>query len=191
MPITHVTPASDAKETKKRRREGDAATSKKENPVVEGGSKSKKSKIVTPEESSDSDDTSDSGTSDSGTSDSESESESEGEKVMKKAKKHEKPEKKSKKNKVKKGKKTQGEKQSVAAEDNSAEQWNVGGLEGGSARQSKFMRLLGAKKGGTSLGATTNIKSDSVKAEADIQRQFEDGMKSKNDGTSKRRGLGA
>jgi hypothetical protein len=74
-----------------------------------------------------------------------------------------------------------------------AEQWQVDDLEGGSARQAKFLRLLGGKKAGASVAASHNTKgaSDSTKAEADIQKQFEAGMKMKNDGGSKRRGLGA
>lgn len=75
-----------------------------------------------------------------------------------------------------------------------AEQWQVDGLEGGSARQAKFLRLLGGKKAGaaapTAHGAAKGA-SDSTKAEADIQKQFEAGMKMKNEGGSKRRGLGA
>lgn len=153
--------------TKKRRRESDAA---KNAPIKQEGMKPKKNKKAAVEESSDSDDTS--------SSSSESESEAE---VANDTKK---------KQKTKKAKNTKkNEKPAIEA----AEQWNVGGLEGGSLRQSKFMRLLGGgKKGGASTsGPITNTKSDSIKAEADIQRQFEAGMKAKAEGTGQRRGLGA
>ncbi|KAF5244939.1 hypothetical protein FAUST_2048 [Fusarium austroamericanum] len=76
-----------------------------------------------------------------------------------------------------------------------AEQWQVDGLEGGSERQAKFMRLLGGKKAGAAApaahGSASKGTSDSTKAEAEIQKQFEAGMKMKNEGGSKRRGLGA
>lgn len=73
------------------------------------------------------------------------------------------------------------------------EEINIEGLEGGSARQDKFLRLLGGKKAGASIAKPGNIaasKNDSVKAEADIQRQYEAGMQLKESG-QKRRGLGA
>ncbi|KAI9158764.1 hypothetical protein HJFPF1_06762 [Paramyrothecium foliicola] len=73
------------------------------------------------------------------------------------------------------------------------EQWSVGELDGGGARQAKFLRLLGGKKAG-GAAQPSNIskgKSDSTKAEADIQRQFEAGMKMKMEASGQRRGLGA
>lgn len=73
------------------------------------------------------------------------------------------------------------------------EEINVEGLEGGSARQDKFLRLLGGKKAGVSIaksGSIATSKNDSVKAEAAIQRQYEAGMQLKESG-QKRRGLGA
>lgn len=73
------------------------------------------------------------------------------------------------------------------------EEINVQGLEGGSARQDKFLRLLGGKKAGASIakpGSIATSKNDSVKAEAAIQRQYEAGMQLKESG-QKRRGLGA
>ena len=100
--------------------------------------------------------------------------------------------KKDKKEKKSKGKKSTAESDAAAAE---GEQWHVEDLDGGSARQQKFLRLLGGKKAGAAGGVTTSHapkgKSDSTKAEADIQRQFEAGMKAKAEGGSKRRGLGA
>ncbi|KAF4338805.1 small acidic family domain protein [Fusarium beomiforme] len=104
----------------------------------------------------------------------------------KKAKKAEKKRKRAAEDKDKKEKEPEAPAQ--------AEQWQVDDLEGGSARQAKFLRLLGGKKAGASIAASShNTKgaSDSTKAEADIQKQFEAGMKMKNDGGSKRRGLGA
>lgn len=73
------------------------------------------------------------------------------------------------------------------------EEINVDGLEGGSARQDKFLRLLGGKKAGASIakpGSIATSKNGSVKAEAAIQRQYEAGMQLKESG-QKRRGLGA
>ncbi|KAI8714245.1 Small acidic protein [Fusarium sp. LHS14.1] len=98
---------------------------------------------------------------------------------------------------TKKEKKGKGKKEKEeSSADAPAEQWHVDEVEGGSARQAKFLRLLGGKKGGASTGAPTTShaskgQSDSTKAEAEIQKQFEAGMKMKNEGGSKRRGLGA
>ncbi|KAK2601948.1 hypothetical protein QQS21_004539 [Conoideocrella luteorostrata] len=159
-------------DTKKRSRESDVAVADKE------VSKPKKVKTAAVEESSDSDDTSSS----------ESGSESESEVDQEAEKKIEKTNIKDKSNgRAKKGKSTEDD-----TAGNPLEQWNVGGLEGGVSRQSKFARLLGVKKGSDSaVNTNKNAKSDSIKAEADIQRQFEAGMKAKADGTGKRRGLGA
>ncbi|KAL2676706.1 hypothetical protein Neosp_010470 [[Neocosmospora] mangrovei] len=131
----------------------------------------------------------------------EAESDSEEPAVEKKSKKAEKKRKRdsevaaetsTRKEKKGKGKK---EKEDSSA-DAPAEQWHVDEVEGGSARQAKFLRLLGGKKGGASTGAPATShaskgQSDSTKAEAEIQKQFEAGMKMKNEGGSKRRGLGA
>lgn len=101
--------------------------------------------------------------------------------------------KKDKKEKKTKSKKSTTEESSAAKEE--GEQWQVEDLDGGASRQQKFLRLLGGKKAGTTgVGAASHVskgKSDSTKAEADIQRQFEVGMKMKAEGGSKRRGLGA
>ncbi|EGX92517.1 hypothetical protein CCM_03890 [Cordyceps militaris CM01] len=73
------------------------------------------------------------------------------------------------------------------------EGWHVTNLDGGPARQSKFLRLLGGKKQGVRVpeaGSSSKSASESARAEADIQRQFEEGMRMKNDGGSHRRGLG-
>ncbi|QPC73519.1 hypothetical protein HYE68_004271 [Fusarium pseudograminearum] len=106
----------------------------------------------------------------------------------KKAKKAEKKRKREAEAKAKAEKNSEGS----AAQ---AEQWQVDGLEGGSDRQAKFMRLMGAKKAGAAApaahGSASKGTSDSTKAEAEIQKQFEAGMKMKNEGGSKRRGLGA
>jgi hypothetical protein len=164
-------------DTKKRRRDSDAPVAKDAS-TTDKKPKSKKTKTAVVEESSDSDET--------------SESESEDEELEKKEKKEKKEI--AEKVKAKKDKKVTKKKDSddaKVAPGNPVEQWNVGGLGGGEQRQSKFMRLLGGKKSGASLTAPTNTKSDSITAEADIQRQFEQGMKSKNEGGSHRRGLGA
>ncbi|KAL6881545.1 hypothetical protein J3F83DRAFT_722667 [Trichoderma novae-zelandiae] len=94
----------------------------------------------------------------------------------------------------KKGKKTRegkgGEQEAHAA----AEEVEIEGLEGGKARQDKFLRLLGGKKAGVSAAKPGSIASknqgNSVRAEAAIQQQYEAGMALKESGL-KRRGLGA
>ncbi|KAL6871693.1 hypothetical protein HDV57DRAFT_506588 [Trichoderma longibrachiatum] len=94
----------------------------------------------------------------------------------------------------KKGKKAKeskgGEKEAHAT----AEEVKIEGLEGGKARQDKFLRLLGGKKAGVSVAKPGSIASKnqgkSVRAEAAIQQQFEAGMALKESG-QKRRGLGA
>jgi hypothetical protein len=130
----------------------------------------------------------------------ESESEDEEPKVLEKKAKKDKKEKRDKKaEKAEKKRKRAAESESKPKANDSeepaaqAEKWQVDDLEGGSARQAKFLRLLGGKKAGATAPAAHGSKgtSDSTKAEADIQRQFEAGMKMKNEGGSKRRGLGA
>jgi len=75
-------------------------------------------------------------------------------------------------------------------------QWNPDALSGGSERQDKFLKLLGAKK--TGKGETIEKKArhnanvaEISKVESELERQFESGIKMKHDGGSKRRGLGA
>ncbi|KAH6606346.1 hypothetical protein Trco_005499 [Trichoderma cornu-damae] len=92
--------------------------------------------------------------------------------------------------KGKKEKKSHGGEQETQA---AKEEFKIQGLEGGAARQDKFLRLLGGKKAGASTakpGGITASKGDSVRAEAAIQRQYEAGMLLKESG-HKRRGLGA
>ena len=106
----------------------------------------------------------------------------------------EKKSKKSKKDKKEK-KSKKGKDDSIAdqkGDDAEAEQWNVGELDGGAERQDKFLRLLGGKKGKATNGApkAAKGKSDSTKAEEEIQRQFEAGIKMKNESSGHRRGLG-
>ncbi|KAI1498556.1 hypothetical protein F5X99DRAFT_411964 [Biscogniauxia marginata] len=76
-----------------------------------------------------------------------------------------------------------------------AEQWNVSALEGSDKRKDKFLRLLGAKKSNGAVAgghaAPTTSKADIVKVESDLERQFNTGMKMKNEGQGHRRGLGA
>lgn len=105
------------------------------------------------------------------------------------------PSKKEKKQKKEnKGKKDK--KSDEPAEDTEAT-WNVEQLDGGAERQAKMLRLLGGKKKGATAapssasGSKAKNSLDSVKAEADLQRQFEDGMRAKNEGGGHRRGLGA
>ncbi|KAH0493772.1 hypothetical protein TgHK011_000423 [Trichoderma gracile] len=91
----------------------------------------------------------------------------------------------------KKGKKA---KESKGGEKKTAEEVKIEGLEGGKARQDKFLRLLGGKKAGVSAAKPGSMASknpgNSVRAEAAIQQQFEAGMALKESG-QKRRGLGA
>ncbi|PFH60520.1 hypothetical protein XA68_10834 [Ophiocordyceps unilateralis] len=101
------------------------------------------------------------------------------------------------KDKESKKHKKQGEKAKEAADGQdsaAAAKWNVGELTGGVGRQDKFLRLMGCKSASSS-GKTSGNKakevSDATKAEADIQRQFEAGVKMKAVGGGKRRGLGA
>jgi hypothetical protein len=113
-------------------------------------------------------------------------------KTDKKEKKAKSKEKKDKKKSKKSSCSDDDVKATANTSSGNAENWNVTELDGGSTRQSKFLRLLGGKKQGVNLSApaTTNDKLSSVRAEADIQRQFEAGMKMKNEGGSHRRGLG-
>ncbi|TFB05088.1 hypothetical protein CCMA1212_002439 [Trichoderma ghanense] len=93
--------------------------------------------------------------------------------------------------KGKKAKESKGGQQEAHA---SAEEVKIEGLEGGKARQDKFLRLLGGKKAGVSAAKPGSMASkntgNSVRAEAAIQQQFEAGMALKESG-QKRRGLGA
>lgn len=112
-----------------------------------------------------------------------------------KREKKEKGDKKDKKDKTKVKQEAEDVANDQVTASDEAEKWNVGELEGGSARQDKFMRLLGGKKSGVAAPGKSGHKpkeqSTSTKAEADIQRQFEAGMKMKAEGAAKRRGLGA
>ncbi|KAF4585477.1 hypothetical protein GQ602_004782 [Ophiocordyceps camponoti-floridani] len=91
--------------------------------------------------------------------------------------------------------KKQREKEAADGQD-AMDKWNVGELTGGTARQDKYLRLLGGKKTSSSTTKTTSSKaakgvSAASMAEAEVQRQFEAGVKMKADGGGKRRGLGA
>lgn len=76
------------------------------------------------------------------------------------------------------------------------EKWNVGGLEGGSQRQSKFARLLGAKKQGIPVesgagNGTSRQGLDQSRVTNDLEKQFEYGRKMKHESGGQKRGLGA
>ena len=79
---------------------------------------------------------------------------------------------------------------------NAASNWNVNGLSGDKARQSKFLRLLGGGEKSFS-GANTAAVVDSSDSTADhsarinanLERQYEYGMAYKKE--SKRKGLGS
>lgn len=79
-----------------------------------------------------------------------------------------------------------------------AEQWNPDALTGDASRKDKFLRLLGAGKGASKDTSKKEKKPkhndagvDIFKISADLERQFEQGVKMKHDGGAKRRGLGA
>ncbi|KAF7944964.1 uncharacterized protein EAE97_005597 [Botrytis byssoidea] len=74
-----------------------------------------------------------------------------------------------------------------------AAQWNADALDGDAQRKSKFLRLLGAGKGGavSGKGVEAKGKGDIQKVQSDLERQYDYGMKMKHDGGGKRRGLGA
>ncbi|KAI1342243.1 hypothetical protein F5Y15DRAFT_413508 [Xylariaceae sp. FL0016] len=82
----------------------------------------------------------------------------------------------------------------AAASTDGGEQWNVSALGGGDARQEKFYRLLGGKKAnGVSTdrkASGSTSKSDIAKMQNDLERQFDMGIKMKNEGSHKK-GLGA
>jgi hypothetical protein len=74
------------------------------------------------------------------------------------------------------------------------EKWNVGGLEGGSQRQSKFARLLGAKKQGIAVEPATGSASSKPgldRVTNDLEKQFEYGRRMKHESGGQKRGLGA
>lgn len=78
-----------------------------------------------------------------------------------------------------------------------AEQWNPDALTGDAARKNKFLRLLGAGKGGSKEKEKKDkkiVKKPGVnieKIQAELERQFEAGASRKHDGGGKKRGLGA
>ncbi|KAF7956442.1 hypothetical protein EAE96_003783 [Botrytis aclada] len=74
-----------------------------------------------------------------------------------------------------------------------AAQWNADALDGDAQRKSKFLRLLGAGKGGavSGKGVEAKGKGDIQKVQSELERQYDYGMKMKHDGGGKRRGLGA
>ncbi|TGO53217.1 hypothetical protein BOTNAR_0301g00030 [Botryotinia narcissicola] len=74
-----------------------------------------------------------------------------------------------------------------------AAQWNADALGGDAQRKSKFLRLLGAGKGGavSGKGVEAKGKGDIQKVQSELERQYDYGMKMKHDGGGKRRGLGA
>jgi len=80
---------------------------------------------------------------------------------------------------------------------NTGEQWNVGALDGGSARQDKFLRLLGASKTGKGSAVASQPHRpaamnhlDPRRVEGDLQKQHDAGWKLKYEGHG-RKGLGA
>lgn len=110
--------------------------------------------------------------------------------------KKEKREKKEKKEKKSKKRSVDTADDEDDAED-AEQQWHVGDLSGGEARQEKYLRLLGGGKK-TDAGDKKKEKkagkkalSDPIRAEQDIERQFEAGMKMKIERGGGKKGLGA
>jgi len=120
------------------------------------------------------------------------------------------PTKKPKRGKEKKSKKAKG--QELEYDDDAgssvqrpgadvSEQWNVGALGGGAARQDKFLRLLGSKKGKASASreekdgslhqSTARERLDMTRVNEDLEKQFVAGVRMKFDSGGQRRGLGA
>lgn len=111
-----------------------------------------------------------------------------------KKEKSSKKESKSSKKESKPSKKEPKEKEEAPKADIKLGNWNISELEGGSARQSKFMRLLGGgKKAADEIAKSgaKSSKSEAASVEEAIERQFQEGMARKSDGGGKRRGLGA
>lgn len=111
-------------------------------------------------------------------------------------------EKKDKKKKKKEKKEKQPAEEYVSApiveseaKTNGGEQWNVSQLEGDAKRKQKFLRLLGGGKAdglvGSNHTASTSSRTDIVKMQSDLERQFDVGMKMKQEGHGHRKGLGA
>ena len=96
-----------------------------------------------------------------------------------------------------KKKKAKSAEEATNGHTNGAEQWNPDELTGDTARKDKFLRLLGAGKTNGSKEESSSKKKSSKKSselshmEAELERQYEAGMKQKHDGHGKRRGLGA
>jgi hypothetical protein len=74
-----------------------------------------------------------------------------------------------------------------------ATKWNAAELSGGDARQSKFMRLLGAgKPGDAAVPVKPSSSGSSIKTrEQELEKQFNAGLKMAHEPNAKRRGLGA
>ncbi|KAF7886781.1 uncharacterized protein EAF02_003428 [Botrytis sinoallii] len=100
---------------------------------------------------------------------------------------------KEEKESLKKKSKPTEEPEEPKAEKEIAAQWNADALDGDAQRKSKFLRLLGAGKGGavSGKGVEAKGKGDIQKVQSELERQYDYGMKMKHDGGGKRRGLGA
>ncbi|EOO02931.1 putative wound-responsive protein ked protein [Phaeoacremonium minimum UCRPA7] len=102
-----------------------------------------------------------------------------------------------KKKKAKKAKKekleatTASEEKTPAA--NAPENWNVQSLDGGSDRKAKFLRLLGGKKAGQTMGDGDKPRDnlDMKHVADDLEKQFEAGRHMKFETGGQKRGLGA
>ena len=102
-----------------------------------------------------------------------------------------------KKKKAKKAKKEKLE-ATTASEDktpaaNAPENWNVQSLDGGSDRKAKFLRLLGGKKAGQTVGDGDKPRDnlDMKHVADDLEKQFEAGRHMKFETGGQKGGLGA
>lgn len=95
----------------------------------------------------------------------------------------------------KKTKKTKSAAKSAAERAAEGEQWNVQALDGGMQRQAKFLKLLGGGKkgaeGSDASAVASQSKADIAHMQSSLEKQFNNGMKAKEAGLSRRRGLGA
>jgi len=117
------------------------------------------------------------------------------------------PSKKTKKKKTAKKEKAQAELETVSeaakVEADADERWHVRNLEGGAARQEKFLKLLGGKKAKAASTSGETKANDSAPTAAsrdrlhmghvaeDLEKQFQAGVRMKFEQSGQRRGLGA
>lgn len=94
-----------------------------------------------------------------------------------------------------KGKDTDdGESQAPATD---VDRWNIQALDGGKARQNKFLRLMGGKKAGVVETSASSSRKDNKKIaeikqrEEELEKQFNSGMRAKHSSGNGKKGLGS